>query len=481
MFFARFLPFLVSIVVSTGLWMWGTALMPVKAAYAALVCSEAVPDREIRERLEKNGFTGVVSESGQRVLLDRFGSIEYVALDEYDTRVLPFDPRNDGYAEKLRSLFVRDNRRFIYIPLGSPAAVRATVIEKRLAAAMGDIPYSLYAAAGYPAGLLLALFCLAVVSLCVIYPLRLAVRSHAAWLIPLLPALAPLALGGAVGFALASFLAGCAILLTGPCLERFTLPRRRGAPPAVCWLLPPLFLIFYITLAFFSGLSPVITLPAFGLFFGLLIFSLRAAYRVDAYESGILRDMPQSRAGRRRFVPVPILSRRSDTFAFSWAMLPFAIAALVLACAGIAMPATGRAVAPLLPPSGSVTEADYYAHCRFQSMFSFTSLHETLEHDGMAVYELAPDGLPAQSSSMETGLSPAGIPPFPLADLVRYLDTAGRGGGMMHSLLFALLPLLFVFPVLFQGRGAGKQQGKSIYITPHSSHRGTANARYTEL
>ena len=463
MFFARSLPLLISVLISAGLWMVGTTLMPVKAAYAALVCDESVPDREIRERLEKHGFTGVVSESGQQVLLDSFGSMEHVALDEYDARVLPFDPRNDGYAAKLRSLFVRDNRRFFYIPLGSPAAVRAALIEKRLAAAMGDIPYSLYVAAGYPTGLFLILFCLAAVSLCLVRPLRLAVRPHTAYLIPLLPALAPLALGGAVGFALASFLAGGAVLLTGPCLERFILPRRRGVPPAVCWLLPPLFLIFYITLAFFSGLSPVITLPVLGLFCGLLIFSLRAAYRAAAYEMGMIRDMSKGRnPGRQRFVPVPILRRRSDTFAFSWVMLPFAIIALVLACAGIAMPAADLAVVPLLPPAGSVTEADYYAHYRFQSTFSFRSLNETIEHNGMAVYELAPDGLPAQNSPMETEFSPAGIPPFPLAHLVRYLDTAGHGGEMLHTLLFALLPLLFVFPVLFQGRSAGQQQSRLI-------------------
>ena len=133
---ARSLPILVSLIASIGFWMLGAALTPAESgAYGALVCGGDVPDREIRQRLEARGFTGIVSESGQWVLIDRFGSVERVPLDEYPARIMPFDPRNDGYAQKLRSLFVRDEQRFIYIP-------RTVGIESRLAAALEDIPFS---------------------------------------------------------------------------------------------------------------------------------------------------------------------------------------------------------------------------------------------------------------------------------------------------------------------------------------------------
>jgi len=448
---ARSLPILAALAVSTGLWTLGAALMPAeqRGAYGALVCAADVPDRQIRERLEARGFAGVVSESGEWALIDNFGGVERVSLDEYAARVLPFDPRNDGYAEKLRSLFVRDERRFIYIPLGmAPPAM----IEKKLAAALGDIPFSFYAAtADRPKGLYFALFCLAALSFFFIRPLRAALRPHAVCLLPLLPALAPLALGGAAGFALASLLAGCAVLLAGPYLDWRLTPRRRQAP-ALCRVLPPMFLIFYGAVAFFSGMRPLFILPVSAFFCVLTALQLRDAYREAAGGGGGVWGLFKRR-NTRRFSPVPIFSRRCFTFAFSWAMLPFAAVALALAGAGLAVSAPSPAAPPMLPPA-EVTEADYYRHYRFQSTFSFRSLYAP-EQD-MGIYELAPDGLLNESNGLMSETADS-APPFPLGDLVRYLDTPaghGRGRGAAHTLLAALLPLLFVFPILFRGGGA---------------------------
>jgi len=455
MSFVRSLPIIIFIFGSVVLWTLGITLVPAekRGAYAALVCGTDVPDREIRERLEAQGLTGLVSESGQWVLLDSFGSIERISLDDYHARILPFDPRNDGYAEKLRSLFVRDDQRFIYIPLGSPVA-RTAGIEKKLAAALEDIPYSFYApVAGRPSGLFLALFCLATIAFFIVRPLRSALRPHAACLIPLLPVIAPLALGGSTGFALASLLTGCAVLLAGPCLEWFTLPRRYGAMPAVCWLLPPLLIICYALLAAFSGLHPVFTLLVFAFFCGVMAFMLRALYHAAiAHDDSIIRSIFFQRRNRehRRFSPVPILRRRSFTFAFSWAMLPFAAVALVLVCVNFAISPSQPSVFPPLPSADAVTEADYYTHYRFQSTFSYRTLHTSLE-DGMTQYELAPDGLLGQTGDFSTQDTSV-PPPFPLGDLLQYLDTAGQGRGTVYLLLFTLLPLFFIFPLLFYGR-----------------------------
>jgi hypothetical protein len=171
MSFARSLPVFVSVFISAGLGVLAV-LMPTagtRGLYATLVCGKAVPDREIRERLEAQRFTGLVSESGQWVLLDCFGSTEQIPLDQYQARILPFDPRNDGYAEKLRSLFVKDDKRFIYIPLGSLNPAQGEKIEERLASALGDIPYSFeyarrIAAADRPVLLFFILFFLAIVA-----------------------------------------------------------------------------------------------------------------------------------------------------------------------------------------------------------------------------------------------------------------------------------------------------------------------------
>ncbi|MDR0457010.1 MAG: hypothetical protein LBH20_10055 [Treponema sp.] len=469
MSFARSLPVVVSVFISAGLAALGT-LIPtaeVGGAYAALVCSEAVPDREIRGRLENQGFTGLVSESGQWVLLDCFGSIEQIPLDEYHSRILPFDPRNDGYADKLRSLFVQDDKRFIYIP-------HKAGIEKKLASLLGDIPYSFeYATrAGQkrPLFVFFTLFFLAALALITVRPLRWALRPHAVSLIPCLPALAPLAIGGAAGFALASLLAGCAVLVAGPCLERFIMPQRRGLPPVLCWLLPFFLLICYVILAFFSGTLHTSGLPSFFTLLVLLFFGGILAFSLWSNSVSGARVLDGLFIKRRyfehqRFFPVLILKPRSFSFAFSWAMLPFAAASLVLACAGIIFSLVSPAVFPGFPSASAVTEADYRAHYRFQSIFSQMSLHRTGAADGMGLYELAPDGLPGQifggglsaENRHEKDAPPDDIPPFPLGSLMGHLNSFSRGGTAVPELLSVLLPLFFILPILFQGRNAGRR------------------------
>jgi hypothetical protein len=465
MSFARFLPVFISVLISAGLGALGVYLMPAEGArgsYAALVCSEAVPDREIRERLEGQGFTGLVSESGQWVLLDCFGSVEQIALDEYRSRILPFDPRNDGYAEKLRSLFVQGDKRFIYIPLDSPKPGQAE-IEQRVASALGDIPYTYkYAYArrfgtGRPALLFFILFFLAAIAFFTVRPLRRALRPHAASLIPCLPALAPLAPGGAAGFALASLLAGCAIIIAGPCFERFTMPQRRGLPPLLCWLLPPFLLVCYGFLAFFSDMSSVFALLVLIFFGGILAFSMwSTSISGDrALDSLFTR---RRKFQHQRFSPVLILKPLSFNFAFSWAMLPFAAVSLILTCAGIIYSLSGPAVSSVLPSAGAVTEADYNAHCLFQSTFSQRSLHTIRAADTMGLYELAPDGLPDPiPGSNETEPPIAAVPPFPLGDLLGQLNISGSGKAVAYELLSVLLPLFFILPILFQGRSADRQ------------------------
>jgi len=450
---SRTLLLLISLAVSAGMWILGTSLIPAEqGGYGALTVSADFPDREIRERMEAHNFSGIVSESGQWVLVDSFGSMERVPLDEYPARLLPFDPRNDGYAEKLRSLFVRDGQRFIYVPFGS-AGPGFAGIEKRLAAALGDIPFSFYAAAGWPKGLFLALFCLAASAFFLIPPLSAALRPRAACLLPLLPPLAPLALAGAAGFAMASLLAGCAALLAGPYLEWLTtFPRRRKTPPALCRLLPPIFLLFYGAIAFFSGFHLLFILPLTVFFCVLTALQLRDAYLDAVYGVGVWGQLfkPQ-KTDCHRFSPVPIFSRRSFTFAFSWAMLPFAVAAFIFVGMNYIMSPSQPDAFPALPPADAITEADYYSHYWFQSTFSMRSLHAP-EQD-MGNYELDPSGLLGKTNdSGRNGTEPPvdGVPPFSLGDLIHYLDTPGRGRSAVHTLLAALLPLLFVFPILFR-------------------------------
>jgi hypothetical protein len=479
MFFIRSLPFLASVIVSVGLWSLGTSLVPVEGAYVALLCSDAIPDREIVGRLESNGFSGLVSESGQRVLLDCFEKVEQIPLDEYSGRLLPFDPRNDRYAEKLRSLFIQDEKRIIYIPgnYAKPA------YEKRIDSVLSDIPHSLvYGRRGDSAYFFLILYGLAVITLFVFRPPRLALRPDLVCLLSCLPVLAPLALSGAAGFAQASLLAGCAALLAGPCSQRLAFRRRSRSfqrlfqaalrPPVMQqqqslpmpYMLPLVMLICYGVIAFLSGFPVIFPALAFALFCGVFAFSLWAAsfgeLSAAAARSTGFAGLPGGlfprlqNPGRRRFSPIPIMRRRSLNYAFAWAMLPFAVIALVLVF--LFVPPSAPADRSWLPPADTVTEEDYYSHIFFQSTFSLRPLHEAgyFQADRQLysdIFIIDPDGLPGQIGGIEPFLL-EDIPPFPLGDLIRYLDAADtvRLDFTMPGLLSALLPLLFIVFALIQ-------------------------------
>jgi len=443
----RLIVAIVSAIIAAGLWVLCLSLMPAagKLIYAVLVCSESVPDREICQSLEDQGFSGLVSESGQWVLLDSFSGIEQIPLDEYHGRILSFDPRNDGYAEKLRSLFVQDGKRFVYIRLGSDAPSQ---IEKKIISALGDTPHSLVyarrdnAGTGFSPLLLFALFCGSAGVLLAIRPLRSALRQ--AGLASCLPALSPLALGGAIGFALISLLTGFAILAS-----RLILPRPRfmfqpvPRPKTESWFFLPIILGCCGMLVFFSGISLVFFLLVFALFCGVFIFSVRDAYRNS-------RDLANSDSGslffsyksRQRFNPVPILSIRPSRAGFFWTMLPCAAIALALAFTGtasISVPADFDSI----PSPDAVTEADYYAHYVFQSTFSQRSLYNASslyeirslfdaapsdeknpgekESFGMSDYQFASDGLPVQGDIVVIEPLLSNAPPFPLADFLQHL------------------------------------------------------------
>jgi hypothetical protein len=130
-----------------------------REGYAVLSLDEGVPDRAAAGALERALGRPVISESSQWVLLHNFGSLERVSLEDYEGRLEAFDPRRDGYAQKLRDFFVREGRRRIFIPLdrelfGSPLALNPRrVLERRLAAALGAVSPPRGAGPVEPAGL----------------------------------------------------------------------------------------------------------------------------------------------------------------------------------------------------------------------------------------------------------------------------------------------------------------------------------------
>jgi hypothetical protein len=437
----RTLPFLffLSLLAGAGLLLgFGFTRTDRQGAYLVLICDEEFPDRDLRQRLAERGFTGLVSESSQWALLDGFGTLERVPLDEYPARVLPFDPRNDGYAERLRLFFVRDGKRFLFIPRdrGVPGGT-----EKRIAAAMAGIPYSLeYLDFGKPSGFFFLLFVLCA------FVLLLIRRRRSLIILACLPVLVPLALDGAPGFMLAALLAGLTALLREPGLEFFTALhyRRRTAAfsPAVRlpvfflrdvyepfklnWLLSPVFPAGCLLIIVFSDIALVFSVVVIAAFAGITLFSLWALSR------------PGSRA-HLRFSPLQIIKPASFNIGFAWTMLPFVLSAFVSVFAG---PLAGGSSLP--GPAGfaaelgkyAVTEAEYRAHALFQISFSARPLGRDIppKTDTYASYMLDSDGLvsPAPHSTAEdlqplSKSGPTQVPSFPLKRIMGLWGVGSRG------------------------------------------------------
>jgi len=481
---SRPLPVVISVILAAGLWVYGvvlsqTAARPhsdarMRGGYATLVCGDTYSDREIRSRLDGRGLKGLVSESDQWFLLDCFGRVEKIPLVEYEDRLLPFDPRNDGYAEKLKSLFVRDGKRFVYIPLGTN---NPESLEMKIAVALTGISYSLeYARGGAPLkrDILFPLIavCLTFCPFLAIPALR---RRLNAGLLPCLIALSPLALGLARGFALAALLAGLAALFAEPGkTSRF--PGRRKAydlPVSFTakWPAAFAFIACYCVFSFFSGLPVLFAFLVPVSFCCVLAVSIRAAggkFRIKLNVSGLY---PR----RRRFIPVEIIGRNTSGPGFFPVMVPFAVMAIVLAFAGLlpssryaeAPAATAPAVAPL--PPGAITEDDFKEHYLFQSGFSLRTLGITREAGTLppviAGYALSPNGL---LDPVAPGIGEElRIPDFPLGDLLRGLNRGPpsaarevrRPNSTPFDFLFSLPPALFILSALIYSL-LKKRQGK---------------------
>jgi hypothetical protein len=351
--------------------------------YAALALAESAPDREIAGILEAALGRPVVCESSQWVFLNSFGGLEKVSLEDYEGRLEAFDPRRDGYAEKLKDFFVRDGRRWFFIPLdkglfGSPPVLNpGKRLERRINAALAGAlnpgggealssgPVSLLMKPpARPLGFQALLFVLAWAAAFMFPPRarrpegretrrgfrRLFSRGPFSGIPPerrrllfLGPLMFPLSLWGAPGFAFIALSLFLGAALAGPLQECWI---RLSGRPAGRRAGPPRFRFFYLlaALLFFipwiGGMPPVLI---FLNFLGISLchfFSLGLEIR-RAFSFSPTRG-PAS-YGPCRFVPLPIL--------------PFRLQADSVLSAGGARPKTGTPAkpgpgAPVLPFPG---------------------------------------------------------------------------------------------------------------------------------
>lgn len=432
-------------------------------AYGILVLDETWPDREIRALLDNSE---VLSESSQWVFLDDFSGLAAVPLDEYSRRTLPFDPRNDGYAERVSSFFVREGKRFFYIPLGrGPGA--AGRLEKALRRSLGDIPFQVeYTGSGKPAALYGALILIA--------------GAGALWfsrrflLAPGILPLAGLSFAGPPGCALAAVFMGLAGLFLAPGEEYFIYRRYKKNNPAfgayeqrslaeilgpfkgqLLWM--PVFAAALAGGSLLGGVAPLLILGTGAAFMGIFLFSCWVfSRRGDDHV---------------RFCPAPILKVPAMNLDFAPLMLPYALAALISLPLSLGFygpgPGENSFFQKNLPPL--LGEEEYRSHAAFQMSFSKRPLGRE-DAGGYAAYVLGEDGLIAGGGeiSPEQGGGREQIPPFPLEDLMGALgggekSAFGTAEGPAAGELFLLfIPLLLSLPALVRLRRGDKTGKKQV-------------------
>ncbi|MDR2785250.1 MAG: hypothetical protein LBB83_04970 [Treponema sp.] len=465
--------------------------------FAILSVDAACSDRAIGEALSGAGITGYISESNSWVFLDDFGELKRVALDLYDEALEPFDPRNDGYAEKLRSFFVSNGKRRFFIDLGpysragasysgagaealSAAPLTCGQLEERIGELLGGgTPFTLdgFLAVRGRSPFWLLLLSLAVSGGALLFILRCSGVFPPGFFrltAMLIPVQGALALFGPGGFACAAALLGCFECLLPPIRENLTgiqQHRRRFRFDRVFrinWLLA---LFFFLVFILAAVIAPVDSLAA-----ALAGISAFAAFVLFLWvESNLERGCVH-----RRFSPVPIREPSFTLSSLPRIMLPFAFASfLSLFLPLLGLPEKGPDIfsaassstdSSLAAVSNIPAREEYEAHFAFQSSFSLHPLgpRDQAENGAYFAYYLGEDGLIAGSRETAGPAVPdyPEIPPFPLEELASFLEN-GRNQAIRRNragdIIAALIILLLALPSCFR-RVREKRKTGSFFI-----------------
>lgn len=443
-----------------GLFLFSRALPrePEDNTWGILSVDESLEDRRIRELLEKAGIWECVSESTQEFSIDDFGAVKRLNLETYREELEPFDPRDDGYGEKLRSVFVHNGKRHFFIPLkdtGNPGK-----IEKNAAAALGDIPFYLDIPRNTdPIGMYV--LAAAVSSLAALFLSR--EKARFALQIPVLLAFAWAGTGGII---LAGILTGLGELLREPLGEFFPF-RAYGTIGdkfktfRANWILAVFYTFLFFLLCIPAGIPRV---PA-------------AAGFVCFLAQGILfpgiQKMERKNAAHILFTPLRIFPGPAAPPGFQPCAAVFAAAAFLVLSA--------RFFFPSFPyPEGKGRGAysgyllsfeDYEQHLAFQASFSYIPLRKNGEkagNEGYFRYTLGEDGLISGTDKQSV---PDGsvIPPFPLEKLMEFLVQYTTGTGdtppvQEKDWILLILLVLSCFPNRFRLGGRNGKKKKAALL-----------------
>jgi len=440
-----------------------------RGGYAVVSADAALEDKFVLSLLDKGShfFGGTpVSESSQWVLLDEFDSIKKIPLDQYYDRVFHFDPRNDGYADKLKEIFIKDDKRFFYIPLQA-GSWNVSLINEQFDNIFGDIPYSVnYFGVGRPLYLFFAAYGAASLLFFIICLIKRKNTNGTGSIIALIPVFSSLAFFGAHGIACAAVFSAFFILLKDLCYElkiqlsggvsranrNFSLKRffkNYIFQYRFCWLFFLLFPAVFACIVYFSQVKILFICAVFASSLAVFILSQKI--------------ISVTRKKHKRFNPVLIIKQSDPKFAFPVYILPFAAAAVFVLIAAPYMTSSYDSEGKF---DVTVGENDYHDHLNFQVFFSVRKIGSTSAFFPEFFYDA--DGLPSITVSKTQSLNLNDFPPFPLKPLLDFFEDVNSGQRMSPSggtgRISDKLLLLVLLPFLLPGLFARKKSSHSSEI-----------------
>ncbi|MCL2764235.1 MAG: hypothetical protein FWD40_03005 [Treponema sp.] len=448
---------LISLLAALGLLYLGFSMgyEEFKGGYAVLTLDSSIEGRPVRSILETGLIFGgePICESSQWVMLDVFDSLEKIPLDEYSKRIFPFDPRNDGYADKLRNIFVRDEKRFIYIPIIA-GNWNSNLLNRMFSDLLGDISFSVdYYGIGRPLSLFFIVYAAASAILLLLCYIKRKAHRSIVNIIPMIPVLSSLGFFGAAGIGCAALLFGLFILIKEPLADLVNSSAKGFGqrinqiikdiilPYRYYWLFLPFFIIAFAVLVIFSQLKLLFLIAVSAASFAVFFFSLKIVIF-----SGV---------EHKRFNPVTIVKRRFPEFVFSWYILPFVAGVFLTLYFTPYMSGTYDSKNKF---DALISEQDYYAHLAYQASFSTRQMSDSAEQNNHAVFPdffFDSDGLPSMSiASANQNFKTGDYPAFPLKYLMEFFNTVNNeektdvnwNAGSITERVSLLILILFLLP-----------------------------------
>ena len=358
-----------------------------EGGYAVVVLDESADEADALSRLEARGIRNIRAASREMAYLNDFSALIEVPLDGYFERVEPYDPRNDGYAEKARAVFLSGGKRRLFIPLAEFGAQP----RDELASALGGLDWTA-AFQSYRRSALLSMIVFALSALMLLLLAKKIARLGGDSFLPayalcLLPSFALFAWAGSAALGASAALLALFQLLRAPVQRFLTGLRFESGALLEADSLSALFKGKQFSLFLAELLPEAKNIGALVVLYFLICAAARLppAYTVFALFAFCLAftacAAAESRRGRLkkhvRFIFVPIRSSYYGAKKFPTLPLPFLAAALAALALEALFPQRAAESVPLDfqdRAAPTLTAADFERHLAFQRAFSYRKL-----------------------------------------------------------------------------------------------------------